>query len=180
MKKLFILVTLCSLILAANCWAVNFKPNLSIKTGDEALDLHLKNVNEKSANPFGAIIIKNDLKEDLSLTDREMNFLSQRGYSLAEINYLALLAKQSGKSVNDVAALHSKGVGWGVLAKRLGVKPRDLNKLRVKQKKQEKVKEEKREHLKLKINNTEPEKIKWNLKKQGNYGNWGKGKGKGK
>jgi hypothetical protein len=73
------------------------------------------------------------------LTDREINFLSKQGYTLAEIYYMASLAKASGKTVTSVAALHSQGVGWGVLAHRLGVRPDALRKLIVREKKAEKM-----------------------------------------
>lgn len=182
MKKLLFLVTLCSLILAMQCQAVDFKADLAVKTGDAALDLHLRNVNEKASTPAGANEIKNDLRQNLSLSDREISFLSRKGYTLAEINYLALLAKQSGKSVNDVAALHSKGVGWGVLAKRLGVRPSDLNKLRVQKKKREKavVKEQTREQIKLKIQAPETMRIKETPRMEKGFGPAGGGRGMGR
>lgn len=137
MKKWFIFIVL--LAFASTCLATEFSANLRIRTGDSALDMHLSNVNSKASTPAGASEVKVELREKYSVSERELNFLSKKGYTLAEIQYLALLAKQSGKSVNDVAALHSKGIGWGVLAKRLGVQPSALRKLIVKEKKAEKV-----------------------------------------
>ena len=76
-----------------------------------------------------------------------MNYLSKQGYTLSEIYYLASLAKASGKTVTSVAALHSQGVGWGILAQRLGVRPDALRKLIVEQKKADKmmIREQKRQ-----------------------------------
>ena len=65
---------------------------------------------------------------------------------MAEIEYLALLAKQSRKSINSIVALRSQGVGWGVLAKKLGVQPSALRKLVVSHKKAEKI-EKKTENM---------------------------------
>jgi len=162
MKKMVVWVGFCALVLAASVMAAEFKADVSIKTGDASLDMHLRNVNEKASTPAGAIEIKKDLKENLSLSDREISFLSRKGYTLAEINYMALIAKQSGTAINSVAALHSKGVGWGVLAKRYGVKPSALNKLRVRKMKQEKtvIREQAREEQKIKTHIPEPIKAK--------------------
>lgn len=127
------------LLFASTCLAADFIAKLNIKTGNAELDLHLSNVNDRAATRAGAAEVRTELKESYFVTDRELVFLSRKGYTLAEIQYFALLARKSGKPINEVAALHSRGIGWGVLAKRLGVHPSDLNKLIVKHKKAEKV-----------------------------------------
>ena len=132
MKKSIILITL--LLFASACLAADFSANLKIQTGDASLDLHLRNVNSKASTPAGAGEVRTELREKYSVTERELKFLGKQGYTLAEIQYLALLAKQSRKSITNVAALRSKGIGWGVLAKRLGVRPSALRKLIVKEK----------------------------------------------
>lgn len=137
MRKYLVLVLV--FLFATACVAADFSASFSSRTGDVSLDMALRDINIKAKTPAGAGEVKIELRQNLSLSDREIVFLSKRGYTLAEIYYLALLAKKTGKKVNDVAALHSRGVGWGVLAKRLGVRPSDLNKLRVQQKKQEKI-----------------------------------------
>ena len=136
MKKRLIIIIL--LFFTSACLAADFSANLKIKTGDAQLDMHLANINSKASTPTGANKVKTELREKYSVSERELNFLSKKGYTLAEIQYLALLAKQRGKPINDVAALHSKGIGWGVMAKRLGVKPSALRKLIVQEKKAEK------------------------------------------
>jgi len=139
MKKVLILV--CLLFVSSLCFAAEFSANFQMKTGDASLDLHLSNVNAKAATSTGAKEIRTELAQNYSLSEKQINFLSKQGYTLAEIQYLALLAKQSGKSVESVAALHGKGVGWGILAHRLGVQPSVLRKLIVQEKKVEKKRE---------------------------------------
>jgi len=149
MKKCIALIAVCAL--AAACLAADFSASLSIKTGDTSLDLSLRDFNTRASTPAGAVGVRADLRQNFSLSDREITFLSRKGYTLAEIYYLVMLAKHTGKHINDVAALHGQGVGWGVLAKRLGVRPSDLNKLRVQQKKTEKViiREKTREQIRI-------------------------------
>ena len=133
-----ILPFLMVLVFTLSSQATDFSAKLNIKTGDSQLDLHLSNINSKASTPAGATIVRTELKEGYKLSDNQLSFLSKKGYTLAEIQYLALLAKQSGKPLNDVAALHSKGIGWGILAKRLGVRPDALRKAIVAEKKAEK------------------------------------------
>ena len=137
MKKSLVMAFL--LFFASACLAADFSANLKFNTGDTQLDLLLNNINSKASTPAGANTAKTELRKKYSVSERELNFLSKKGYTLAEIQYLALLAKQSGKPINHVAALHSKGIGWGVLAKRLGVQPSALRKLMVQEKKQIKI-----------------------------------------
>jgi hypothetical protein len=172
MKKLILLSVSIVLALSAVSYAVDFKANLSIKTGDASLDLHLRDINNRASTATGADEVRSDLRTNFSLADREILFLSRKGYTLAEISYLALLAKQTGKKINDVAAIHSQGIGWGVLAKRLGVHPSDLNKLRVQQKKQEKA------IVREWIKENAPKTPKYKMEK--GFGPAGGGRGKGK
>ena len=102
------------------------------------------------------------MRNKYSVTQREINSLRKNGYRLNEVYYLSLLAKQSGKKVNTVAALHAKGAGWGVLAKKVGVHPKDLNRLRVRLHKIKKtaVKEQKKEQQRIKVHAPKPVKVK--------------------
>jgi len=142
MKKIISFVLF--LAFASVCPALDYSANLKVQTGDTSLDLHLSNVNAKAATPAGATQIKTELIQYYSVSDKQIKFLNKQGYTLAEIQYLALLAKQSGKSIESVAALRSKGIGWGVLAKRLGVQPSALRK-KVREERAPKVKIERRE-----------------------------------
>ncbi|MFH1683347.1 MAG: hypothetical protein ABIA67_00545 [Candidatus Margulisiibacteriota bacterium] len=86
----------------------------------------------------------------LAFSCEQIDHLRKRGYNMDDVFYLSGLAKESGKDVNTVAAMHAKGMGWGVLAKKIGVPPNDLNRLRVKLKniQKEAVREEKKEKVK--------------------------------
>jgi len=137
-KTLAIFIALCFCLTAVG-FALDYSADFRIKTGDADLDLRLTNVNAQSSTPGGALEVRKELTRDYGLTQKELDFLSKQGYKLAEIQYLALLARQSGKPVNQVAALHSKGIGWGVLAKKLGVQPSALRKLVIRSKKAEKM-----------------------------------------
>src|SRR3989338_4117329 len=134
MKKVLLVVSL--FLFGSTCWADNYSANFKIQTGDAALDLHLSNVNAKAATPAGANEVKSELQANYSVSEKQISFLAKQGYTLAEIQHLALLAKQSGKTIDQVAALHGKGVGCGLLAKRLGIQPSALRKLIVAQKKE--------------------------------------------
>ena len=149
MRKCLFLVSV--LLFATACLAAEFSASLSIKTGDASLDLALSNINKQAATLGGPAEIKAELRQTWMLSDKEIVFLSKRGYTLAEIYYMAILAKKTGKNISDIMALHSKGVGWGVLAKRLGVRPSDLNKLRVEMKKQKKAVVKEKAQLKIHV-----------------------------
>ena len=138
MKKGLLLLVLLAFTSAS--FAAEFSAKLNVKTGDSNLDLSLSNINTQARTSDGAKQVRADIRQNYSLSDREINFLSKQGYTLAEITYLASLAKAGGKTVTSVAALRSQGVGWGVLAKRLGVRPDALRKLIVREKKAGKIK----------------------------------------
>ncbi len=132
MKKTFILLALL-LFLVSTAFAMGTAPqvDVKIKTGDKVLDRALMDIDALIAKPAGVEEIMGILSRNFSVTKKEINSLRKRGYTLTEIYYLSLLAKQSKKNINSVAALRAKGVGWGVMAKKLGVRPADLNKTRV-------------------------------------------------
>jgi hypothetical protein len=151
-------------------------PKPKFRTGNKDLDHALLDIHTRALTADGRIAVRSEIKLHFSILDNQIDFLSRRGHTLAEVYYLALLAKRSGKKINDVAALHSKGVGWGVLAKRLGVRPSDLNKLRVQIKKNRKaavkrqkiIKEQKKIKNQVKINCPEkPPAKKTNQKNKG-------------
>lgn len=130
MKKIFIL-TLLLLFFTSTAFAMGTAPKAKIKTGDKALDKALMEIDKLAVKPEGVKEIMGLLVGKFSVTQKEIDSLRKRGYALTGVYYLSLLAKQSGKKVNTVAALHAKGTGWGVLAKKVGVHPGDLNRLRV-------------------------------------------------
>jgi hypothetical protein len=129
MKKIIAFVIVVFLVSGA--LALEFAANFSIKTGDVSLDLALTNVNKQAKSKDGALAIKVELQKDFSIVKADIAYLLKKKYSLAEIYYLALFSKRTGKSIRRIAAFKSRGIGWGTMAKKLKIKPSDLNKLRV-------------------------------------------------
>lgn len=129
MRKAFVVFGL--LLLAACCLAAGKAPEPRIKTGDHELDMALMEMEKKALTPEGAKEVRGIIMEDHALTQRQIESLHRRGYTLGEVYYFGLLARQSNRRINDVAALRAQGLGWGVMAQRLKVHPSELNKLRV-------------------------------------------------
>jgi hypothetical protein len=156
------LIVFMLLLFASSVLAMGRAPSPNIKSGDKDLDAALIEIDGASKDPARARETERVMINKFSITQNQLDSLKKRGYTLSETYYLSLLAKQSGKKVNDVAALHAKGVGWGVLAKRLKVQAGDLNRLRVRLHKIKKqaVKEQKREKKQLKIHAPKPPKVK--------------------
>ncbi|MFA5183629.1 MAG: hypothetical protein WC405_20160 [Syntrophales bacterium] len=136
MKKIGLFIATL-LLASASIAAVSV--DVGIKTGDAELDLHLRSTNNLGSTPAGMIEAHKYIATNYWITEKEVSFLHKQGYTLAEIEYLALLARQSGKPINKIVALRGQGVGWGVLAHRLGVKPSALRKMIVQHKKAEKM-----------------------------------------
>ncbi len=134
MKKTAIFLML-TLMLASLALAADFSAKFTVRTKDRDTDRVLREINERAKTEQGAAEVRDDLKAKLNVDQKELDFLSQQGYTLAEITYLASLVKASGQTWDKVTALKSQGVGWGVLAMRLGVKPDALRKIVVAQSK---------------------------------------------
>jgi hypothetical protein len=150
MKKILVFIIL--LVFASTCLAAGTPPSkVKIKTGDDSLDAFLKDVDINAAKPGGEKEIRERLNLHFSLSNKQIDFFRHHGYSWAEIYYLALLAGKSGKKIDDVAALHAKGVGWGQLAHKLNVHPGDLNKLRVQLHKEKKIQTKQQQTIKARI-----------------------------
>ncbi len=80
------------------------------------------------------------------------------------------MSKRSGKQIKELVALRNKGVGWGVLAREAGVKPSDLNKLRVRIAKKGKIKAKRQTKQQKQLKQDAPKKGRKEkvLKKSGN------------
>ena len=172
MKKIFVFLLL--LLFASTCWAAGRAPQVKIKTGDSSLDMALHDIDQRASTTDGANLVMNERGLHFSLGKDQIDVLQKKGHSFSEIYYMALMSKQSGKNINDVAALRSQGLGWGVVAKRVGVHPSDLNKLRVRLKKEQherekiktKAKNKSQNQLQIEINNNH----KGNSKSKSNNG----------
>lgn len=132
MKKTYILLAFILLIVSVS-YAMGSAPEPKVKGPG-------KKISKVLINEYG-------------ITQKQVDHLFKRGYTMDDVFYLSLLAKESNKDVNTVAALHAKGVGWGVLAKKLGVHPKVLNRFRVKLNKTKKAALREQKAIKVKENN---------------------------
>lgn len=146
-----ILVLLLVLSFASVCFAMGTAPGPRIKTGDKALDKALMEVAKRAKTPDGARAVRRELTERFRIKEGDINILRKQGYTLGEVYYCSLLAKQSGKGIRDIAALRGQGVGWGVMAKKVGAKPSDINKMRVRIRKETAIKKKKVERKQERI-----------------------------
>lgn len=98
--------------------------SLKVKSGDTELDTDLNEINVSAEKDFG--VFKLDMKTSYNVTEKKIDDLKVSfGMQASDIFMTLELAKSSGKSVDDVAAVFkkSKGKGWGEIAKELGIKP---------------------------------------------------------
>ncbi len=148
MKK--ILVSLLIVSFASACLAMGAAPEPRIKTGDRELDKALMEVDRRAGTPDGAKAVRSEMTERYRVREGDMEFLRKRGYTLGEVYYCGLLSKYSGRGIRDIAALRGQGVGWGMMAKRVGAKPSDINKLRVRIRKETAIRKQKLERVREK------------------------------
>lgn len=109
--------------------AADIDASLSIDTGDAELNIELNNIDAIAADPKGAEEIRAEIVKDFGLSRGEILKLEKKGYRLAQIEYLAMLAKVSRKTTAQIIAMHNQGIGWGALAHKLGVHPSALKKV---------------------------------------------------
>jgi hypothetical protein len=69
------------------------------------------------------------IKEKYALTDEQMKTLKDSGLNYPQIVRVAQLAKSSSKPIGDILAMRvDQKMGWGKIAKELGVPPGELGK----------------------------------------------------
>lgn len=67
------------------------------------------------------------LKEKYALTDEQIKKLKDSGISFPQMAMASQLAKSSGKTIDEVLKMRTEQkMGWGKIAKELGVKPQEL------------------------------------------------------
>lgn len=67
------------------------------------------------------------LKDKYNLTDEQMKALTESGVSHPQMAMAAELAKQTNKTIDEVLKMRTEQkMGWGAIAKELGVKPGSL------------------------------------------------------
>ena len=128
MKKQLV-IFLGLFLMVSTVHAMGSAPPPAMNTGDAGLDDALRQIERRAGEPGGEEEIGAVMKKEYGVTQKEIDALRKR-YRVSEIYYMALLARHRNRRINEIAAMHAKGEGWGVLAKRLGVHPGDLNRLR--------------------------------------------------
>ena len=67
------------------------------------------------------------LKEKYNLTDEQIKTMQDKGLNKPHMAFTAQLAKSSGKSIDEVIKMRQdQKMGWGKIAKELGVSPGEL------------------------------------------------------
>ncbi len=67
------------------------------------------------------------LKEKYKLTDEQIKALRDQGMNNTQITMTAALAEKSGKTTDEIAKMRlEQKMGWGKIAKELGVAPREI------------------------------------------------------
>lgn len=98
--------------------------SLKVKSGDAELDLSLGEINTNAEKDYS--LFKTEMKTSYSVTIAKIDELKLTFSMQASDIFMTLeIAKSTGKTVDVVAAefKKSKGKGWGVIAKNLGIKP---------------------------------------------------------
>jgi len=150
MKKILGLSVLL-LFCATAVLAMGETPRPRVQTGDKDLDKALVEVEKRAGTPDGAKAVRLEIAERYRIKEGDIDFLRKRGYTLGEVYYCGLLARYSGRGIREIAALRGQGVGWGQMAMRVGAKPADLNKLRVRIRKETGVKMQKMEKERIRV-----------------------------
>jgi len=143
MKKMFF-IAFCAVILALNGLDIEFKAN----TGDANFDIHLNDVNiiAKAKIELFRTETAAEYKVSNSLMDEALIKLKMEPAEL----YLSLeMAKITKKEPAEVMKVYTqnKKEGWGVIAKKLGIKPGSNEFIGLKKKTQFKKEKHKREQM---------------------------------
>jgi hypothetical protein len=118
MKKVLITV----LLIMFCCCQLAYAGNTS--TGDSALDRSLEALNKGANENIGEFAKKLGRKFGISEQTTE-RLLKRVGMSPGDVYMTAKVSKISKRSIEDVENTYkeNKGKGWGVIAKKLGIKP---------------------------------------------------------
>jgi hypothetical protein len=124
MKKVLIMCVAMLVIVAATCQASEKTTQVVTKTGDRNLDRSLIALNEKARGNMDYFISTLSIHYDVS--QPKIQYLLDRANMLPSDVYMAVkIASVTKKPVDTVVETYdkNKGKGWGVIAKRLGIKP---------------------------------------------------------
>lgn len=128
------LITLVSLPVVSKAGVLSF-----VQTGIRWIDVALNAVT--GGNPAPLAIYSISRSFDLSPIIVES--LVKQGLSFTDIYYLGFLHQQTGQPVEEILKNKNRGIGWGVVAQRLGIHPGEFNKARIALKKQNKAQKQK-------------------------------------
>lgn len=68
-----------------------------------------------------------EVKTEYNLTDEQVKYLQDKGITGNDAVRIASFTKTSGKTLEEVAAMRSeKKMGWGAIAKELGIHPSEI------------------------------------------------------
>jgi len=123
MKRTPIITFMVLLFLSSSTWGGN-KSNVTAPTGDTEFDHALQDLNVAAQNDLRAFARK--LSRYYNIPEETTDWLlDQIGMSPGDVYMAAKISKISDNSIEDVFKEYKKnqGKGWGVMAKRLGIKP---------------------------------------------------------
>lgn len=96
--------------------------SLSVDISSKPSKLELSPVDRGSAFEIWAEVISSSYSVSIGF----VKALYDRGYDYGEVALMLELSSVSGKKPSEVAVLRKKGLGWGVIAKKLGIHPSRL------------------------------------------------------
>ena len=122
-RSIVLMVFLCVIIASAQ----DFRFSYNGKTGDVGLDAQINDINVSAqGNTDGTL---KELEVSVGIPPKECErIVTTYKVSYGEVYFAGLLKQKSGKPLEEILALRSQGLGWGVIAKRLGLHPSVLNK----------------------------------------------------
>ncbi|HZY10108.1 MAG TPA: helix-turn-helix domain-containing protein [Bacteroidota bacterium] len=126
MKIIQLLLTIL-FCLALTVVAQDFRLSYDGKSGDVDLDAQIKDINiSATANTDGTL---KELEVTVGIPPKECDrIVTTYKISYGEVYLLGVIRLKSKKTLEEILVLRSQGLGWGVIAKRLGLHPSTLNK----------------------------------------------------
>ncbi|MDH3976170.1 MAG: hypothetical protein OEV42_18010 [Deltaproteobacteria bacterium] len=124
MQKRWLLIFLVSFFFSQNVFAVDLFPLFLPKTGDKTLDSMLDKINDKAKSDINTFI--KSMSTLGKVHEASLRLLLDRDkFAPGDIYMAVRLSVLSGKPFDFVVTQYkaNRGQGWGVMAKRLGIKP---------------------------------------------------------
>lgn len=124
MKKRWLLIFLLCLFFSQNALAADLFPLFLPKTGDKTLDSMLEKINDKARSDINVFI--KSMSTLGKVHEASLRLLLDRDkFAPGDIYMAVRLSLLSGKPLDFVVNQFkaNRGEGWGVMAKKLGIKP---------------------------------------------------------